>query len=180
MASGFRADQSSRARSRVRREDRSTGWPGSKGIGRDGGNFTPVSGPWARSASDGIEDGLERADTASQAGGVDDGSHVGLAGCGPHGAVAVCDLALDYGGPEGSFARIVWCALLRCTILPGSSPGRQTLAPAGSTRGGSGGDEWSEALYPSGKGRGLRNCIDAVAMRLLCKRHAAPLVRRMR
>ena len=29
----------------------------------------------------------------------------------------------------------------RCTVLPGVSPGRQTLAPAGSTRGGSGGDE---------------------------------------
>ena len=34
----------------------------------------------------------------------------------------------------------------RCTVLPGGNPGRQTLAPAGSTRGGSGGDEWSEAL----------------------------------
>ena len=34
----------------------------------------------------------------------------------------------------------------RCTVLPGEGPGRQTLAPAGSTRSGSGGDEWSEAL----------------------------------
>ena len=41
---------------------------------------------------------------------------------------------------------IILCALTRCTVLPGERPGRQTLAPAGSTRGGSGGDEWSEAL----------------------------------
>ncbi len=38
------------------------------------------------------------------------------------------------------------CALPRCTVLPGGNPGRQTLAPAGSTRSGPGGDEWSEAL----------------------------------
>jgi len=44
------------------------------------------------------------------------------------------------------FGSIVLCALPRCTVLPGERPGRQTLAPAGSTRGGSGGDEWSEAL----------------------------------
>jgi len=44
------------------------------------------------------------------------------------------------------FGPIVLCALTRCTVLPGERPGRQTLAPAGSTRGGSGGDEWSEAL----------------------------------
>jgi hypothetical protein len=44
------------------------------------------------------------------------------------------------------FSPIVSCALTRCTVLPGGKPGRQTLAPAGSTRGGSGGDEWSEAL----------------------------------
>jgi len=37
------------------------------------------------------------------------------------------------------------CALIRRTVLPGGNPGRQTLAPAGSTRGGSGGDEWPEA-----------------------------------
>jgi hypothetical protein len=41
---------------------------------------------------------------------------------------------------------IILCALTRCTVLLGERPGRQTLAPAGSTRGGSGGDEWSEAL----------------------------------
>ena len=38
------------------------------------------------------------------------------------------------------------CALPRCTVLPGGNPGRQTLAPAGSTRSGPGGNEWSEAL----------------------------------
>ena len=37
--------------------------------------------------------------------------------------------------------RIRMCALPRCTVLPGENPGRRTLAPAGSTRGGSGGDE---------------------------------------
>src|SRR3954447_12513292 len=38
--------------------------------------------------------------------------------------------------------RVEVCALTRCTDLPGGNPGRLTLAPAGSTRGGSGGDEW--------------------------------------
>ena len=46
----------------------------------------------------------------------------------------------------GVLGPIILCALTRCTVLPGGNPGRQTLAPAGSTRGGSGGDEWSEAL----------------------------------
>jgi hypothetical protein len=40
--------------------------------------------------------------------------------------------------PLGS--RVV-CALIRCIFLPGANPGRQTLAPAGNTRGGSRGDE---------------------------------------
>src|SRR3954463_12135123 len=61
---------------------------------------------------------------------------------------------------------IVACALSRRTILPGGNPGRQTLAPAGSTRGGSGGDEWSEALREkylliplcSERRVGLENC----------------------
>ena len=119
----------------------------------------PASGPGVRSAGDGIENGLERSSSGSHASGVDDGPHVGLAVRGPHGALSICDLALNDGGPEGSFGGIVRCALLRCTILPGSSPGRQTLAPAGSTRGGSGGDEWSEALRekaPSGGQRTVR------------------------
>jgi hypothetical protein len=45
-----------------------------------------------------------------------------------------------------AFYEIGMCALPRCTALPGGNPGRQTLAPAGSTRGGPGGDEWPEAL----------------------------------
>jgi hypothetical protein len=47
--------------------------------------------------------------------------------------------------PDAAFDDIGMCALPRCTALPGN-PGRQTLAPAGSTRGGPGGDEWPEAL----------------------------------
>src|ERR1700730_3731533 len=39
----------------------------------------------------------------------------------------------------------------QCTVLPGERPGRQTLAPAGSTRGGSGGDEWSEGHRQVGR-----------------------------
>ena len=49
-------------------------------------------------------------------------------------------------GSDGPFDNVGMCALKRCTVLPGENPGRQTLAPAGSTRGGSGGDEWPEAL----------------------------------
>jgi hypothetical protein len=48
------------------------------------------------------------------------------------------------------------CALPRCTVLPGENPGRLTLAPAGSTRGGSGGDEWSEALRETTSSGGQR------------------------
>src|SRR6202040_2369315 len=51
---------------------------------------------------------------------------------------------------------IILCALTRCTVLPGERPGRQTLAPAGSTRGGSGGDEWSEALQETASSGGQR------------------------
>src|SRR3954471_9305614 len=52
--------------------------------------------------------------------------------------------------PDCDFAHrvlgdVVVCALIRRIVLPGGNPGRQTLAPAGSTRGGSGGDEWPEA-----------------------------------
>jgi hypothetical protein len=48
-------------------------------------------------------------------------------------------------GLEVALGERVVCALARCIALPGENPGRQTLAPAGSTRGGSGGDEWFEA-----------------------------------
>jgi len=62
-------------------------------------------------------------------------------------------------GPDGTLDSVGMCALPRCTALPGGNPGRQTLAPAGSTRGGSGGDEWPEALRektPSGGQRTVR------------------------
>src|SRR3954447_18876806 len=58
--------------------------------------------------------------------------------------------------PHCPLGGIVGCALSRRTILPGGNPGRQTLAPAGSTRGGSGGDEWSEALREKGPEGGQR------------------------
>ena len=41
------------------------------------------------------------------AGGIDDGADRGLSLSGPHGAVAVGDLALNHGWPEGSFAGVV-------------------------------------------------------------------------
>src|SRR3954465_4289565 len=62
------------------------------------------------------------------------------------GAGAVGDPAGDDGVPEGALGVVVGCALERCTRSPGAIPGRQTLAPAGSTWSGPGGDKWSEAL----------------------------------
>jgi hypothetical protein len=41
---------------------------------------------------------------------------------------------------------IIVCALLRRIDLPGEIPGRLPVVPAESTWGGSGGDEWAEAL----------------------------------
>jgi hypothetical protein len=38
-------------------------------------------------------------------------------------------------------ADVVVCVLKSRKCLPGGSPGRSTIAPTGSTRGGSGGDE---------------------------------------
>lgn len=65
--------------------------------------------------------------TSAEAGGVDDGSHVGLAIRGPHSAVAVCDLALNDSGPEGSFlfgvlrsSAFELCALLAFDVFRGS------------------------------------------------------------
>jgi len=68
-------------------------------------------------------------------------------------------LPRDRYGSDGALNGVCMCALPRCTALPGGNPGRQTLAPAGSTRGGSGGDEWPEALRektPSGGQRTVR------------------------
>ena len=42
--------------------------------------------------------------------------------------------------------RVVVCALLRRTISAGKNLARRTVAPAGSTRSGPGGDKWAEAL----------------------------------
>src|SRR6478752_3270658 len=70
-------------------------------------------------------------------------------------AKSVCD------GPaikaRNELNRVGVCALKRCTVLPGENPGRQTLAPAGSTRGGSGGDEWPEATSRKGPAGGKRS-----------------------
>jgi len=44
------------------------------------------------------------------------------------------------------FDRIIVCALLRRIGFVGANPTRLTFAPAGSTWGGSGGNEWAEAL----------------------------------
>src|SRR3984893_15770494 len=46
------------------------------------------------------------------------------------------------------FCPIILCALTRCTVLPGERPGRQTLAPAGSTRGGSGTTRSGSTAFP--------------------------------
>jgi len=51
----------------------------------------------------------------------------------------VCAPAKFGAGPN--LRNIVLCALARRIVLPGGNPGRQTLAPAGSDRSGSGGDE---------------------------------------
>src|SRR5271167_1762253 len=60
---------------------------------------------------------------------------------------------IDDNSPQGPFSGIVVCALPRHIILPGENPGRQTLAPAGNTRGGSGGNEWPEAFCFCGSPR---------------------------
>ena len=61
----------------------------------------------AVSGTDGGEDGAEDGGAGRQAGGVDDGADRGLALSGPHRTVAIGDLALDHGGPEGSFAGVI-------------------------------------------------------------------------
>ena len=50
-------------------------------------------------------------------------------------------------GFNSALCLIVVCALTRCTGPVGTKSHPATLAPAGSTRGGSGGDKWSEALW---------------------------------
>src|SRR3954452_14094419 len=62
------------------------------------------------------------------------------------GAGTVGDPPGNDGVTQGTLGFVVGCALERCTRSPGAIPGRQTLAPAGSTWSGPGGDKWSEAL----------------------------------
>jgi hypothetical protein len=50
-------------------------------------------------------------------------------------------LAPESGGSQGALRGIVVCVLKSCVRLVGESPARSTVAPTGSTRGGSGGDE---------------------------------------
>ena len=59
------------------------------------------------SGADDTEDGLKPVDAGFEASGVDDGADIGLALGGPHGAIAVGDLALDDGRPQGALAGIV-------------------------------------------------------------------------
>ena len=47
-------------------------------------------------------------------------------------------------------ARIIQCAVKRCWFLVGASPTRQLVAPAGSSRSGSGGNEAVEAFDDKG------------------------------
>ncbi len=84
-------------------------------------------------------------DTATSAG-FDDAEFGGIGGAALFGTRAEAEAAGDDGLPQGAFRLVVGCALERCTRSPGAIPGRQTLAPAGSTWSGPGGDKWSEAL----------------------------------
>ena len=88
----------------------------------------------------GAEDDVEGVGAVESCG-VDCRSHVRFGLGRPHGAITVGHFSLDHAGAELAFRTVVGCALPRCAILPGGNPGRRTLAPAGSTRGGSGGDE---------------------------------------
>ena len=65
---------------------------------------------------------------------------------GPLGPCEQPVLASQGNGPDRVFDAVVVCALSRCHGFVGGKPIRQTLAPAGSTRGGPRGNEWAEAL----------------------------------
>ncbi|ETW96908.1 MAG: hypothetical protein ETSY2_45570 [Candidatus Entotheonella gemina] len=64
----------------------------------------------------------------------------------PHAARAVVVFAADHGITQDALGGVIMCALRRRIGLPGEIPGRLTVVPAESTWGGSGGDEWAEAL----------------------------------
>ena len=51
---------------------------------------------------------------------------------------------------QSCLARIIQCAVKRCWFLVGASPTRQLVAPAGSSRSGSGGNETVEAFDDKG------------------------------
>ena len=88
---------------------------------------------------DGAE--IERWIKAVELGGADEcveGSCADTAGVGAEEEVV---LPSDRDGSQSPFGGAIMCALIRCIFLPGANPGRQTLAPAGNTRGGSRGDE---------------------------------------
>ena len=55
----------------------------------------------------------------------------------------------------GGLTRIIQCAVERCWFLVGASPTRQLVAPAGSSRSGSGGNETVEAFDDKGSLRRL-------------------------
>src|SRR3954465_4085746 len=92
-----------------------------------------------------VGDVAPRFDTAAAAG-LQDAQSGGGGRPAPPGAGAVGDPPGDDGVTQGALGLVVGCALERCTRSPGAIPGRQTLAPAGSTWSGPGGDKWSEAL----------------------------------
>jgi hypothetical protein len=52
---------------------------------------------------------------------------------------------------------VIVCALPRRTISAGRNPARRTVAPAGSTRSGPGGDKWAEALREKALSEGQRS-----------------------
>lgn len=56
---------------------------------------------------DGLKDDFEGVRARRETSRVDDGSNVGFALGGPHGAIAVSDLPLNDGGSEGAFAGVV-------------------------------------------------------------------------
>src|SRR3954469_16272962 len=92
-----------------------------------------------------VGDVAPRFDTAASAG-LQDAHGGGVGRRALLGAGAVGDPAGDDGIAQGAPGLVVGCALERCTRSPGAIPGQQTLAPAGSTWSGPGGDKWSEAL----------------------------------
>jgi hypothetical protein len=50
-------------------------------------------------------------------------------------------LSAERDDPQDPLGEVVVCALKRRVRLPGESPGRETVVPTGSTRGGSGGNK---------------------------------------